>query len=143
LTPERQCPDSLMMRGRRLSRFLWMATVVPLFVAAVLPSHVSTFACRSTGVMMQVETCCPGDEKANRHPQSRLRDEACCSITTIDLARLVSNRPTETPFRQHEVSVKLPATAVSVSPAGLALIRYVAPHNVGPPILLLKRSFLI
>ena len=64
------------MRSARLSKVLWMAALVPLFLAAVLPSRVATLICRFTGAAMEVEACCPTGDEAPRDPAGSIRPVA-------------------------------------------------------------------
>ncbi len=70
---------------------LWIAALVPLFLAAVLPDHLRTLVCRYTGTAMDEEGCCPGELGPKVDTQGRLRDEPCCFVRTVQLARLVSD----------------------------------------------------
>jgi len=134
------------MCNGRLAKTMWLAVLVPLFLAAVLPDQVRTLVCRFSGAVMD-EDCCPPEADEAVETEARVRNESCCSIKTIELARLVSDRRVEpASHRCYELRAHVPNIEVSdrsTRPAGLALIRYAAPPHVGPPIVLLKRSFLI
>jgi hypothetical protein len=137
-----------MRREGRSKLCLWIAAVVPLLFAAVLPSHVARVVCRFTGVtMMPVETCCPVDsvdsDEGSRDPQARFRDEGCCSITTLELPTLVSERRSEAhqPLPD-ELRVGALSTTVPAPAERNPLPRQIVPPSRPPP-LALKRSLLI
>jgi hypothetical protein len=122
---------------------LWMAAVAPLLLASVLPDHVRTLVCRFSGAVM-TEECCRPESDQTAQTQTELRDESCCVVRTTDLRRLVSDRPAETgPIRHYELRAVASQTVLPAPITGAAVIRSVAPPAVGPPIVLLKRSFLI
>ena len=134
---------AFLMRSGRLSKAVWMAVVVPLFLAAVLPAHSSTLVCRFTGAVM-AEDCCPRQPDEKVEPQTELREQACCALKTIDLARLVSDRRAETEAVRHYAPwTPIAATFIPRPATFVGLIRSIASPAVGPPIVLLKRSFLI
>jgi hypothetical protein len=133
------------MRVGRWSKALWLAAVLPLFAASVLPTHLRTLICRFTGAVMEVEACCPADRDANTPVHAQLLDENCCVVKTVDLAKLVSDRRSEV-----APSPDIAPLAVALAPAAALSIpladvhsRPVGPPLVGPPLILLKRSFLI
>jgi hypothetical protein len=132
------------MRKGRLSKALWTAAIVPLFLAAILPDHVRTLVCRVSGLVMDEEDCCPLVADQTVDTDAQFRDESCCVVRTIDLGRLVSDRRVDTrPIRHCELRAGAPSTSPSPLVNCVAPIRPVAAPAVGPPIVLLKRSFLI
>jgi len=121
-----------------------MAALVPLFLAAVLPSHVATLICRFTGAAMEVEACCPPGDEAPPDVQARLLDEGCCSRMITELPALIGERRSEVSqarFDQPAVYVSAGAAPPRAGrPSGS--IRPVAPVFRPPPIAL-KQSLLI
>jgi hypothetical protein len=133
---------ALVSRGH-LSKWLWMAALVPLFLAAVLPSRVATLICRFTGAAMEAESCCPTGDEAPPDVQARLLDEGCCSRMITEFPTLIGERRSE----MSQVRVDQPAVYVSAGAAPRAgrpagSIRPVGP-TFRPPPLALKRSLLI
>jgi hypothetical protein len=123
---------------------LWVAALVPLFAASVLPTQIRTLVCRFTGAIMQPETCCPSDLENETPAAAELLGETCCLVKTVDLPKLLSEHGSDgTP------PVQAPAVAVGRPPDALELASDwapslpVRPPPLGPPILLVKRSFLI
>src|SRR5664279_4393748 len=108
-----------LMRRVRLSKLLWMATlVVPLCFAAVLPSHVATLVCRFTGAMMEAEACCPTGDEGPPDLQARLLDEGCCSRTITELPTLVCVRRAEADQAQVGQPVVFVLAQVAPPPSG-------------------------
>jgi hypothetical protein len=132
------------MRAGRWSKDLWMAAILPLFAATVLPTQLRTLICRFTGAVMDVETCCPGDQDGKVDTQAQILDENCCIVKTLDLGKLLSERR---PQGAPSPDTTLPAVALAPSvslPLGTDVHdRPVGPPPLGPPLILLKRSFLI
>jgi hypothetical protein len=120
-----------------------MAALVPLFAAAVLPTQIRTLVCRFTGAIMDIESCCP--ERAEQAPpQGELLNETCCIVRTVDLQKLVSERRSDnTPARPEPVLATLTVLRAPVIADRQPEGRPVGPPPLGPPIILLKRSFLI
>jgi hypothetical protein len=132
-----------MLIGRR-SKVLWVAAVVPLLAASVLPSQFRTLVCRFTGAIMEQGRCCPSDDEEQTALPAQLLDEDCCVVKTVDLPKLLSERWGEsaTPSQQ--------ALADTATFTDLVLVDRWATtfHPVRPPLLgrsllLVKRSFLI
>ena len=136
------------MRSGSRSKVLWMAALLPLFAASVLPAQLRTLICRVTGAVMDIESCCPAVPMAQADeavgiPES-ISDLGCCVLETIDLGRLVA---------EHRADGAPPSAVgfLSATPVGgLALagrprpsVRQDRPPTVGPPLILVKRSFLI
>jgi hypothetical protein len=121
-----------------------MAALLPLVAAVVLPTQIQTLVCRFTGAIMDVEKCCPSGRAERPISQAHLLAENCCLVKTVDLAKLVSERRAESPPPGPEQPV---ATGSAFETPELADRRVeidpVGPPPLGPPIRLLKRSFLI
>jgi hypothetical protein len=132
-----------MVRGRR-SKGLWIAALLPLFGAAVLPTQISTLVCRFTGAIMDVEVCCPSDRAEQAMSEAQFLPENCCLFKTVDLPKLVSESRADS-SALHGQTVLPPALVLEGPELGdrRAQARPVGPPPVGPPIILLKRSFLI
>jgi hypothetical protein len=117
---------------------------LPLFAAAVLPTQIRTLVCRFTGAIMDSEVCCPSNGDDQTPPESQLLTESCCIVKTVDLPKLVSDRRVDSaPAPHHEL---LPIAFSLETPRLVdraAQARPVGPPPLGPPIVLLKRSFLI
>jgi hypothetical protein len=120
-----------------------MAVLLPLFAAAVLPTQIRTLVCRVTGAIMKLETCCPADDEA-APSTAQLLGENCCLVRTVDLPKLISEHRAGSvppdlgqpvPLAQTFDAQVLADRRAQFSPPG--------PPSVGPPLLLLKRSFLI
>jgi hypothetical protein len=92
---------------------------------------------------MQLETCCPSDEDQPR-PTSQVLGENCCLVKTVDLPKLLSEQWTDgaPPAQAPTLAVGRPSDAL-VLPSGWRPSLPVRPPPLGPPILLVKRSFLI
>ncbi len=133
------------MRSARLSKVLWMAALVPLFLAAVLPSRVARLICRFSGAMMEAEACCPTGDDAPPDVQARLLDEGCCSRMITEFPTLIGERRSEmSGMRVDQLAVYVSGAAVPQPPPGRPArsICPVAPIFRPPPIAL-KRSLLI
>jgi hypothetical protein len=131
-----------MLRGRR-SKALWAAALLPLFAASVLPTQIRTLVCRFTGAIMQLETCCPSDQ-GQTPPTSQLLGETCCLVKTVDLPKLLSEHWNDgtPPIQAPTLAVGQPSAA-PVLVGGWTPSLPVRPPPLGPPILLVKHSFLI
>jgi hypothetical protein len=117
---------------------------LPLLLAiAVLPSHLTALVCRFTGAAMTPEACCPEAKAPASDPRARLRDEACCAISRLDLPTLLSERRSDAQQTGLDQAGAAPAAERVPAPTGgRTLIRYVVPP-LRPPPLALKRSLLI
>jgi len=132
-----------MLTGRR-SKVLWVAALVPLLAACVLPTQIRTLVCRFTGAVMDQETCCPSDGEDQTARPAQLFGENCCVVKTVDLPKLLTERWADSAAPGQQ------ALAVTVTFDDLGLVdrwattfHPVRPPPFGPPILLIKRSFLI
>jgi hypothetical protein len=121
-----------------------MAALVPLFGASVLPTQMRALVCRFTGAIMDEEVCCPPGDEKQAAPVAQLFDQGCCVVSTVDLPKLVSDLQADGPVRSDWQP--LPSTLASEPPPlrgrGIPLHR-VRPPPLGPPLRLLKSSFLI
>lgn len=134
---------ALMRRGR-LSKWLWMAALLPLCFAVVLPSHVATLVCRFTGAMLEAEASCPTGDEGPPDLQARLLDEGCCSRTITELPTLVCVRRAEADQAQVGQPVVFALAQVAPPPSGCrtrSVHRVVTPFR--PPPIALKQSLLI
>jgi hypothetical protein len=125
-----------------------MAALLPLFAASVLPTHLRTLICRVTGAVMEVDVCCPDDPAAKAQAAARtsesISDLGCCVVKTIDLGRPLAEHEAEgAPPSSFTPVSATPATGVVLAARHTASVRQDRPPPVGPPLLLLKRSFLI
>jgi hypothetical protein len=132
------------MRVGRRSKVLWMAAILPLFAASVLPTQLRTLICRSSGAVMDSEACCPEDPEGKVTAQAQLLDEDCCIVKAVDLDKLVAERRPEGARSADATLVAVTlAPAIPPSLGARAHDRPVGPPPLGPPLILLKRSFLI
>ena len=93
---------------------------------------------------MPEETCCPEPAAQDRGAPPRLRDELCCVVKTVRLARLVSDRETSGSGPVHyEVAAGFTPTEACLVAVRAPSIRRPAILPLGPPILLVKQAFLI
>ena len=131
-----------MLNGRR-SKALWVAAILPLLAASVLPTQFRTLVCRFTGAIMQIETCCPPDQE-QAPPTSQLLGENCCLVKTVDLPKLLSERWTDgtPPVQAPTLAVGQPSGPLELM-SGWTPSLPVRPPPLGPPIFLVKHSFLI
>ncbi len=131
------------MRIGTRSKALWMAALVPLLAASVLPTQIRTLVCRVSGAVMDIEVCCPSEDQGQIRTHAQLIDESCCVVKTVDLQKLVSERRADGAPPRSLLLAAAPVPATSLPAAAPPHIRPVAPPPIGPPLLLLKRSFLI
>jgi hypothetical protein len=131
-----------MLNGRR-PKALWVAALLPLLAASVLPTQFRSLVCRFTGAIMQLETCCPSDQDQTP-PTSQLLGENCCLVKTVDLPKLVSERWTDgtPPVHMAPLALGQPSGMLALV-SGWTPSLPVRPPPLGPPILLVKYSFLI
>jgi hypothetical protein len=132
------------MLAGRWSKLLWMAALVPLFGASVLPTQLRSLVCRFTGALMDEAACCPPAEDKQVAPVAELQDQGCCAVRTVDLPKLLSDHRAESPAGCSSQPLP-PARTADLAPlAGVAFACHVLrPPPLGPPLRLLKRSFLI
>ena len=132
------------MSKGRWSKLLWMVALVPLFGASVLPTQVRALVCRFTGALMDEETCCPSHDQKQAEPMAQLREQGCCVVRTVELPKLLSEHQVDGPVRFD--GLPLLSAPISELPAPSAAdlpFHRVRPPPLGPPLRLLKRSFLI
>lgn len=137
------------MRRPRLLTLSSAALLLPLLVASVVAGHETVLVCR-TGAVMSLDECCPGEhaEAASEvapPTHASLVDEPCCAVATIELARPVSDRQAEAAphVTAPHAALLPPAPSDAQAGARVPAIRARRPPSVGPPLVLLKRSFLI
>lgn len=120
------------------------AALLPVLLAAVLPTHVLTLVCRF-GAVMDVESCCPAEHDAVSINEARVRDEPCCTLRMVDLEHSVSEQQSYiAPASHHEIGIAVIVPAFARRPTdSFVRIRSTAPPHLGPPLILLKQSFLI
>ena len=132
-----------MSSGRR-STVLRVAALLPLFAASVLPTQIRTLVCRFTGAIMRIETCCPPDLEEKTPPVAQLLGESCCLAKVVDLPKLISeHQPEGAPGVDAQPLVVRPTIVDLVIVGRWTPFHAVRPPPLGPPLLLLKRSFLI
>ena len=129
------------IESRRVRRIVVLGLLVAFVPGAVAAAH-SMFRCRFDGVARR-QCCCPGG--AARSPGMALKRDCCCDLEHVDLHA--------TTFTSSDARVKMdgppPAAVVHVawpirSTASAAWRRVEATLHVhGPPLILLKSSFLI
>jgi hypothetical protein len=124
------------------AKLLRSALVIPVLVTLGLPGSFSVVSCRF-GAMTQVHACCRG--RALRVPaQARVAGERCCSVRAVDLGTPLA----EHPARVVQVPETLPSCGWALMEPGPAVSPAARgarplPRAVGPPLRLLKQSFLI
>jgi hypothetical protein len=132
------------MSKGRWSKFLWMAALVPLFGASVLPTQMRALVCRFTGALMDEEACCPPGDEKQAAPAAQLLDQGCCVVRTVDFPKLLSDHQADGPARCDAQPLRSTLTSELTPPEALGLpLHRVRPPPLGPPLRLLKRSFLI
>jgi hypothetical protein len=132
------------MRNGRRSKVWWLAALLPLLAASVLPTQSRTLVCRFTGAIMQRETCCPAELDEKTPPTSELVGEDCCLVKTVDLPRLLTDSSPDGTMPVQERSLAVAQTSDDMMfVKRWAHCRPLRPPPLGPPIILLKRSFLI
>lgn len=132
------------MRTGRWSRALWVAALLPLFAVSVLPTQLRTLVCRFTGAVMDAETCCPVKAEAEPQTQAALSEPGCCVVKTVDLRRPVAEQRSDAAPPHETIAVATAPTPPRVLPGDAAPdAPPPGPPRVGPPLLLVKRSFLI
>jgi len=125
-----------------------MAALLPLFAASVLPAELRTLICRVTGTVMAVESGCPAMPTAPAETEAgsaeSVSDPGCCVIETIDLGRLVAEHPADSaPPSAFSLVSGTPVVGMVLGGRPRPTVRQDRPPPVGPPLLLVKRSFLI
>jgi hypothetical protein len=129
-----------------------MAALLPLFAASVLPAELRTLICRVTGAVMAVESGCPAalaapaeaEAEGSETSSGRVSDLGCCVVETIDLGRLVAEHGADgAPPPAFNVVSGTPVVGVVWAARPGPTVRQDRPPPVGPPLLLVKRSFLI
>lgn len=127
----------------RLAKGVWIAVLVPLFGATVLPAQVQWFACRFSGAAMELSSCCPGGQEARPETPAMVR-QTCCVLKTVDLQRMLGERSVDGTLPR---LLELPAQILPMVALGstdlTVRFRPAGPPPPGPPLVLLKRSFLI
>lgn len=133
----------VVLKGR-WSKLLWTAALLPLFGASVLPTHLRALVCRFTGALMDEKACCPEADDKQAAPIAQLLDQGCCVVRTADLPKLVSDHPSDGPATCDGQPVLWTATSELPPPRAAAIpFHRVRPPPLGPPLRLLKSSFLI
>ena len=133
----------VVLKGR-WSKLLWVVALLPLFGASVLPTHMRALVCRFTGALMDEEGCCPGGGEKQATTVAKLLDQGCCVVRTVDLPKLVSDHQSDGPAACDgqpflwTVASELPPPRSAAIP-----LHRVRPPPLGPPLRLLKSSFLI
>ena len=132
------------MAKGRWSKLLWIAALVPLFGATVLPTQLRALVCRVTGVLMDEKACCPAGDQTQAASVSRLFDQGCCVVRTVDLPKLLSDHQADGPIRWDGQPLVFAGAAELTRPDAVGLPSpRVRPPPLGPPLRFLKRSFLI
>ena len=117
---------------------------MPLFAATVLPTQIRTLICRVTGAIMQLETCCPSALEEETAPVAQVLGESCCLVKVVDLPKLLTEQRFDGAPPVHEPTVAVgPNVDDLIFVARSRPAHLVRPLPHGPPLLLLKRSFLI
>jgi hypothetical protein len=132
------------MLSGRMSKLLWVAALVPLLAASVLPTQISTLVCRFTGAVMEQENCCPSDADEQTARPAQLFGENCCVLKTVELPKLLSeHRADSAAPGQQSLVATLTFDHLVLVDRWATTFHPIGPPPHGPPILLVKRSFLI
>lgn len=138
------CPESASMGKGRLTKGVWIAVLVPLFGATVLPTQVQWLACHFSGAAMALSSCCPEQQVAGPETPAKLRGETCCVLKTVDLQKVLGERSADGALpRLLELPAKISSMVALGSTDLTVRFRPVGPPPLGPPLVLLKRSFRI
>jgi hypothetical protein len=134
------------MRGRAHGR-LTAAIALPLMVALGLPGTFSVVVCRF-GAMTTVHDCCPSRSQKGpegpRDPRNRVSGQGCCSMRAVTVGAPVAEHSGGAEGGRGWVLAKESISSVASGPtrSSAALLRPAA-RAVGPPLTLLKQSFLL
>jgi hypothetical protein len=126
-------------------RLLAAAVFLPVACLLLLPGGGTVNVCRFGGMSARAASCCPGHHQPEPAPQSRIEAQPCCSMHAVDAARVALALP----GRGEPVAAALALPVMD--PAGLAPHPVFPDHRfarrdangVGPPLRLVKQSFLI
>jgi hypothetical protein len=120
-----------------------LAALLPVVLAAVLPSHALVVVCRFGGVM-DVESCCPAEHRDEAAViEATVHDEPCCALVAKDFAPPASDLQGDLVQAVPPTAVQVVVATVPPPPQRFRLVRSVIPPPLGPPIILVKQSFLI
>ncbi|HVV51250.1 MAG TPA: hypothetical protein VHO06_16395 [Polyangia bacterium] len=109
-----------------------------------MPTQIRTLVCRFTGAIMRLEACCPSDLEEKTAPVAQLLGESCCLAKVVDLPKLLSDhQPDGSPTLHEQALAAGPTVEVLVPVVRWTPFHAVRPPPHGPPLILLKRSFLI
>jgi len=133
----------------RLRRWVGIALLGPMLVLAVSASSFIGIRCRMSG-MVSLDACCPAAVPGPVPLQSSIDAPGCCERVVVRAVKLISSAlsrgPGEGAIDPPQVtliavvassdSVRWPVAALAIAPGD-------PPAGIGPPLRLLKRSFLI
>ena len=122
------------------------AVALPLVAALLLPVSLRVVVCRFG--MVATDDCCAGQEHqdaiAAHRAGARLESEPCCSLRPIDLGTPLAERSARLDATPSWVLTDTWTIAVDPGLARPAAARHrPAARAIGPPLRVLKQSFLI
>ena len=125
----------------QLARKIAASLLVLAIAFASTASAYSLFRCRHDAVA-RTSCCCPADEQTVPDATS-ISSACCCDVQTVQLAKTPSTT-TDSPLQPFVPSATV-ITWGMLMPSGTQRLPVVAPTRVavGPPLILLKQSFLI
>jgi hypothetical protein len=132
------------MSGKRRSAWQrWVALAPLLLLVVSLPSQLM-LRCRIDG-SLRASCCCPDEAERDLSPTPTVRPQSCCDQeATAHEARLME--PAPTPYSNVLIPTSVRATFPFAAPEARALPRafqQAGRARQGPPLVLLKQSFLI
>ncbi len=118
-----------------------LAALLSFLGVATRPAFSNVSACRFG---MADDSCCPGDDLSNRDTSPSLTDPSCCTLHLVEVDQLISETRADSGGR---LDLVIPAvfacTFVAPPKSALLLVHRSLPPPLGPPLWLLKQSFLV
>lgn len=121
-----------------------MAVALPLMAALCLPGTWSVLVCRFGDMMSEAHDCCAGAPNGDADDSPQIADEPCCSLRAVDLGGPTGERAERADAIHHLALAAAPVLSFLERPAAAPYQPLcLAPRALGPPLRLLKQSFLI
>jgi hypothetical protein len=129
----------------RAAKLLTSALALPLMTALLLPASFGVVVCRF-GAMMAADDCCAGRAHQERaeDPGKRIETEPCCSVRAVDLGTPLAEQSARVDTARDWVLASAWTIWVDdglARPA--AALQRPAVRALGPPVRVLKQSFLL
>jgi hypothetical protein len=121
------------------------AVVLPLMTALLLPTSFGLVVCRF-GAMMSSGDCCAGHARpeAREDPDRKIDTEPCCSLRAVDFGIPLAERSARVDAAPDRVLASVWTMRLDCGPARpTATLQRPAVRALGPPVRLLKQSFLL